>query len=218
MAGELYPVKLVLNAGCGSPGPRSLHSCFDGEGWHEIRLDIDPRVGPDVVGSVTDLRPFFGDATFDAVWSSHNVEHLFAHEVPLAFAEFRRVLKPDGFALITCPDLNAVAAALLAHGPTYVAYEAPAGPITVQDMMFGHGASIAAGSTFMAHHNGFTQDRLGAVALSAGFTEVRVGRGEAYDLWALLAMQACSIETLRSVARGTNLEFLVPETGDLLPI
>lgn len=217
MTDDLRPQRRVLNAGSGSPGPRSLHPCFAGDGWHEVRLDIDPRVGPDVVGSVTDLRPHFDAGTFDAIWSSHNVEHLYAHEVPLAFAEFRRVLKPDGFALITCPDLEAVAAALLAHGPAHVAYEAPAGPITVQDMMFGHGASIASGFTFMAHHNGFTQERLGAVAIAAGFTEVRVGRGAAYDLWALLAMPDCSVETLRGAARGTHLEFLVAEAPDALP-
>jgi SAM-dependent methyltransferase len=216
MTDDLRRPRRVLNAGSGSPGPRSLHPCFAGDGWRELRLDIDPRVEPDVVGSVTDLRSHFEAGTFDAIWSSHNVEHLYAHEVPLAFAEFRHVLKPDGFALVTCPDLQAVAAALLEHGPAHVAYEAPAGPITVQDMIFGHGASIAAGFTFMAHHNGFTQDRLGAVAIAAGFTEVRVGRGEAYALWALLAMPECSVETLRDIARGTHLELLVADPSDAL--
>jgi predicted SAM-dependent methyltransferase len=35
----------------------------------------------------------------DAVVSSHNMEHLYPHEVPLALAEFVRVLKPDWRAL-----------------------------------------------------------------------------------------------------------------------
>ena len=44
-------------------------------------------------------------ASVDAVFSSHNIEHLYPHEVPLALKEFMRVLKPDGFVLMTCPDL-----------------------------------------------------------------------------------------------------------------
>ena len=145
---------------------------------------------------------------FDAIWSSHNLEHLYAHEVPHALAEFQRVLKSGGFALITCPDLEAVAADLLGKGLSAVAYEAPVGPIMVQDMIFGHGASIAAGNTFMAHRSGFTQERLGTVALEAGFVQVRVGRGRIYDLWALLAMPDCDDSTLLDLARGTDLEFL----------
>ena len=185
-----------------------MHPCFATRSWREVRFDIDPEAQPDVIGSVTDLRPHFSDATFDAIWSSHNLEHLYAHEVPLALAEFQRVLKSGGFALITCPDLEAVAADLLEKGLSAVAYEAPVGPIVVQDMIFGHGASIAAGNTFMAHRSGFTQERLGTVALEAGFAQVRVGRGRIYDLWALLAMPDCDDSSLQDLARGTDLEFL----------
>jgi len=45
-----------------------------------------------------------------------------AHEVPLALAEFKRVLKPDGFALITLPELEAVASLVLDQGLDEVAY------------------------------------------------------------------------------------------------
>ncbi len=205
--------KLVLNAGSGRRTPNSLHPCFAPDGWRELRFDIDPAVEPDVVGSVTDLRPHFGDASFDAIWSSHNIEHLHGHEVPVTLAEFRRVLKPDGFALITCPDLQAVAADLIERGLDHKAYDSPAGPISVHDMMFGHGASIAAGNVFMAHRTGFTQERLGTVALDAGFTEIRVGSGGFYDLWAVLAMPDCSAEAVRTVVRGTHLEFLFSDAG-----
>jgi predicted SAM-dependent methyltransferase len=34
----------------------------------------------------------------DAIFSSHNIEHLYPHEVPVALAEFIRVLKPGLFA------------------------------------------------------------------------------------------------------------------------
>ena len=57
---------------------------------------------------MTDMSPVSAN-TIDAVWSSHNLEHLQRHEVPLAFGEFIRVLKPHGLLLLTLPDLQQVA-------------------------------------------------------------------------------------------------------------
>ena len=121
--------KRVLNAGCGPKSTRGVASLFASTQWEEIRLDIDPSVGPTVVGSITDMASFASEH-FDAVWSSHTLEHLFSHEVLPALREFKRVLKPDGFALIMCPDLESVADHLIRHGANHVAYVSPAGPIT----------------------------------------------------------------------------------------
>jgi SAM-dependent methyltransferase len=200
--------RLVLNAGSGASRPGGLHACFDPTDWQEVRLDIDRGTRPDIVGSVIDMRETFKDAVFDAIWSSHNLEHLHAHEVPRALAEFRRVLKPDGFALITCPDLDAVMRFAMDQGLDAKAYDAPVGPITAHDMLFGHGASIADGNLFMAHKTGFTRDRLGTLCLAAGFSEIRVGRGTAFDLWAMLLMPECSIATAYDRVRDTHLTFL----------
>ena len=85
--------KIVLNVGCGYPLRQKLHRHFHGPEWREIRLDLDPAVRPDIVCSITDMSPVAADCV-DAIWSSHNLEHLQRHEVPLALAEFVRVLKP----------------------------------------------------------------------------------------------------------------------------
>jgi predicted SAM-dependent methyltransferase len=100
--------KTVLNVGCGYPLRQKLHRHFHGPEWREIRLDLDPAVQPDIVCSITDISPVAADWV-DAVWSSHNLEHLQRHEVPLALAEFLRVLKPHGLLLVTLPDLQQVA-------------------------------------------------------------------------------------------------------------
>lgn len=42
----------------------------------------------------------------DMLWSRHNLEHLYYHEVPLALKEFCRVLKPRGTAIISLPNLQ----------------------------------------------------------------------------------------------------------------
>lgn len=174
----------VLNVGAGSRATGKLHPAFRSSRWIETRLDIDPAVAPDIVSSVTDLS-YFSNNNFDAIWSSHNIEHLASHEVPIALTEFVRVLRPGGFALITCPDLEQVATALIDGGPEFVAYHSPSGPITPLDMLFGHRRSIAAGSPYMAHRTGFTPEVIARALLDAGFKEVRVMPGTFYDLWAL---------------------------------
>src|SRR5580693_1430150 len=96
--------RIVLHVGCGPADGQSLHQSFRGPEWREIRVDLDPDVKPDLVASITDLKPI-ADGSVDAVWSSHNLEHLSAHEVPVALGEFFRVLAPAGVVLITLPDL-----------------------------------------------------------------------------------------------------------------
>jgi len=94
--------------GCGQYNAYALHPVFQAGNWQEIRLDLNPDVQPDIVASITDLEPV-ADESMGAVWSSHNIEHLYTHEVPIALREFYRVLKPEGFLLATLPDLQQVA-------------------------------------------------------------------------------------------------------------
>jgi SAM-dependent methyltransferase len=178
------PTKRVLNAGSGPRSNRQLHSVFTGAAWCDVRLDVDSQADPDLVGSIVDMAAFVPTGSFDAVWSSHSLEHLYAHEVPLALSEFLRILKPDGFALITSPDLEAVATIMLEHGLDHTAYLSPVGPITPHDMLFGHSASVARGNTYMAHKTGFTCAALGQRLVDVGFPMVLVKRDK-LDLWAL---------------------------------
>lgn len=202
--------RTLLNAGSGPPSPRRLYPGFAGAEWNEVTLDINPAAETDFVGSVADLRELFDVDSFDAVWSSHNVEHLYAHEVVPALQEFRRVLKPWGFALITCPDLEAAAGLLVTHGLDHQAYHSPAGPISVRDIIFGYGRSIAAGDLFMAHHTGFTRDSLGRAALEAGFAEARVGIGDRTDLWAVLMMPEADDADIRDCLESREGSILFP--------
>jgi SAM-dependent methyltransferase len=175
--------KIVLNVGCGYPLRQKLHPHFHGSDWREIRLDLDPAVRPDIVCSITDMSPV-PSATIDAIWSSHNLEHLQRHEVPAAMGEFFRVLKPCGFLLLTLPDLQNVARLVVEDRLEDQAYASSSGPITALDMIFGHTASLARGNSFMAHRTGFTARTLQKVLTEAGFFRITVRRGSAFDLWA----------------------------------
>jgi predicted SAM-dependent methyltransferase len=195
----------VLNIGSGPRSIRKANAIFDPTGWQEVRMDLDPLVRPDVVGSMTDMHAHFGAERFDAVWSSHSLEHLHSHEIPVALKEFRRVLKDDGFALITCPDLDTVMTLFLEHGSDHVVYRSAAGPITPLDMMFGHSRSIAAGAVHMAHHSGLTSDRLGGLLLEAGFVEAVTKRRD-YDLWALALTERADRRAIHRWLRVAGLD------------
>jgi hypothetical protein len=203
------PVKRVLNAGSGPSTLRNLHPAFSTRGWAEVRLDIDPAVKPDIVGSIHDMTQEVPDRSLQAVWSSHNLEHLHSFEVHRALCEFRRVLSDDGFVFITCPDLESIAEHLLAHGLTKPAYQSSSGPITPLDMLFGHGRSIAAGNKYMCHKTGFTQDTLGRAAIDAGFYEARVAKGSGFDLWGLFSLRGTNQEMLCAMLENTPQAFLV---------
>lgn len=175
--------KTFLHVGCGRLNPEKLPKFFREPGWREVRFDIDPDVHPDIIGTMTDMSAV-ESGSMDALYSSHNVEHLYDHEVPIAFAEFLRVLKPGGSAIITCPDLQSIGQ-LLAEGKLEdAAYIAPAGAITPLDILFGLRSSIARGNHFMAHKTGYTGETLGRKLQRAGFATIRVTKGECFDLWA----------------------------------
>lgn len=207
---ETAALRKVLNAGSGVEAARKLHEVFRNGGWQQIRLDIDPGVKPDLVGSITDLAPLVPDASFDAVWSSHSLEHLYAHEVPVALSEFHRVLKRDGFLLINCPDLEAVAQALLSEGVDETLYVSPAGPVTALDILFGHGPSISAGNRYMAHRTGFTIERLGRLLMESGFAEARIIRQRGLDLWAVALMPDTAEAPLIAALDAAGLDFQRP--------
>jgi predicted O-linked N-acetylglucosamine transferase (SPINDLY family) len=168
----------ILHVGCGAAAPEKLPDIFRNPGWQEIRLDIDPAVHPDIIASLTDMS-IIPDASIDAVYSSHNVEHLFAHEVALALQEMRRVCRKDGFVLIQLPDLQEVARHVAAGALDAPLYHSPMGPIAPLDIFFGHRAAVAGGNIFMAHRTGFTAATLAAALLNAGFAAAMVQRNTA---------------------------------------
>ncbi|MBV9287424.1 MAG: methyltransferase domain-containing protein [Hyphomicrobiales bacterium] len=208
---DIRPARRVLNAGSGPSTHSSLHSAFNKPGWKELRIDVDPQCGADFVGSISDMRSLIEDASFDAIWCSHCLEHLYDHEALPAMREFKRILRDDGFALISSPNMDAIAKLLVSEDIESVAYVAPAGPIRLLDMIFGHTRSIEAGRPHMAHKTGFTADRLGRMATKAGFAEARVLEGDNLDLWAALMMPKADVSALAAFFEDTNIAALFGE-------
>jgi hypothetical protein len=197
----------ILHVGCGSKAPARLHEFFRRSAWNEVRCDIDPENKPDIVASITDLRNSVEDASCDAIWASHILEHLSRHEVSQALGEFVRVLSPSGFALMRSPDIEAVAQFILEGRIADVIYTSPAGPITPLDMIYGHGAAIAQQKHAMRHGTAFTQELLGNDLLDAGFSEVRTTRTKTYEVWAVAFMPEAEIEGLLIELAQTGIDF-----------
>jgi SAM-dependent methyltransferase len=215
---DIRRTRRVLNAGSGPAGAKSLHPVFNQSLWTELSIDIDPSNRADFIGSVCDMRSVIEDDTFDAIWSSHCIEHLQDHEVLPALREFRRVLHDDGFVVINCPNIDAIAKLLVLEDIESVAYLSSAGPVRLLDMIFGHSPSIEAGRAHMAHRTGFTVDRLGRMATRAGFAEARVVEGENYDLWAVLMMPKAEPSTLAAFFEGTNIAALFHDQSEHGPL
>lgn len=155
--------RTVLIAGCGSEGQQ-----WADQGWTVVRLDIDSRTEPDVVGSMTEL----GDiGPFDAVVCNNALEHLYPHDVNNAMREFHRVLKPGGHVVILVPDLEDVK-------PTEELI--PEIGMCGLHLYYGDAALIEE-FPYMAHHSGFVRSTLAGVMEMAGF-KVEVQRVSCHQL------------------------------------
>lgn len=192
-------MKTILHVGCGPQNKSHLRG-FNTAEWNELRFDIDQSVTPDITGTLTDMSAV-ATGSVDALYSSHNIEHLAPHEVPIAVREFHRVLADDGFAIILCPDLQRVAEAVLADRMFEPLYVSSAGPVSAMDMIYGHIAFTADGNEYQTHKCGFTASTLSGVFLQYGFAKTYGGRDlETYALWLIAFKQPQPEEVIKHIA------------------
>lgn len=174
----------LLHVGCGDKRQGDLPPPFNQAPWQEIRLDIDAGMAPDVLASITDMR-MVATGSVQGIYSAHNLEHLYPHEVDAALREFARVLAPNGVAVITTPDLEMVARSIIEGKLTDAAYISPAGPVAPIDMLYGFRPALANGCLNMAHRTGFTATSLVAALGKAGFLNIAACSDKFWAVWAV---------------------------------
>ena len=140
----------------------------------------------------------------DAVYSSHNIEHIYPHEVRIALKEFYRVLKDDGIVVITCPDLQSICEAVVNDKLLEPLYDSEEGyPISPIDILFGWRIPIKQGNEYMAHKGGFTYSALNSSFFEAGFKARyggRVQEGGEYNLFLVAFKEEVSEEEITKIA------------------
>ena len=192
-------MKSFLNVGCGPIDSPKIRG-FDNDDWKEIRLDIDEGVNPDIVGTLTDMK-LVETASVDAVHSAYNIDHIYPHEVPIALAEFYRVLKEDGIVYIRCPDIQLISEAVINDQLLEALYESPAGPISPIDIIYGNRQEIVEGNEYMAKKCGFTYSVLNMAFWEAGFKTRYGGRNQdTYELSLIAFKQEKSEEEIKKIA------------------
>lgn len=163
----------VLNVGSGKAGV-PLPKWYDG--WDVVRLDIDPRVAPDILMDARELVKF--ERTFDACYSSHNLEHFSTHDGGIVIRGMRHVLKPGGFVDVSVPDVGGLLQQAGERGwdlDTFM-YQSSGGPICVRDMLYGYErqSEFSDHPEYMVHKNAFSARTLHLLLSWCGFGAVFV--------------------------------------------
>jgi SAM-dependent methyltransferase len=164
LAQSLRPGVRVLDAGCGRRTRLAQHRDLIEE---LVGIDVDGAACAEndaldsaYVGDLCRALPF-ETAAFDLVYANFVVEHLAAPAA--AFAEWRRVLRPDG-ALILLTSNRASPPLLLADLM----------PHQVRVMLKRSGAGVAGEDVIAAHYRANTPRKLHLLLGAAGFRPVRV--------------------------------------------
>lgn len=165
--------KKVLNVGGGVKGvlPERFRD------YKQVVLDIDPLVRPDICCDAMEMKRFIGRNTYDAVYSSHNLEHFYAHQVPVILGNMNYVLKSGGFVEIRVPDIITALKDMELRGLDLedTLYMAPCGPIATLDMIYGYRKQIAAsGQPFYAHKTAFTPKSMFRLLKETGFINAEI--------------------------------------------
>jgi len=144
-------------------------------GWEHVLLDCDQAGEPDILLDARELGTLPAQE-YDAVYSSHLLEHFGPWELPRVVIGMRHVLKPEGWLEARVPDLGGLFQLVARDNLELDAflYQSPGGPIHVLDVIFGY-APLVQRSPEMAHHTGFSQKSLGKLLKGSGFSRVWIG-------------------------------------------
>ena len=199
-----------LHIGCGSKRKDSTTKVFNSDSWEEVTLDIDEGVNPDIIGTMTDLS-MIEDSSFDAIYSSHNIEHLFLYDALVAVKEFYRILKSTGYILVVCPDIISTCEAIVEKGPLeplYYIKNKKTGETSKDlwvsgiDILYGWRRAINAENNFMAHKFGYSEESLRLLFSQNKFKSIAsVTRKSRYDINLLAFKEIVERDTATSILK-----------------
>ena len=165
------------------------------KGWEQHTLDIDANVKPDIICDAKKMHTL--KTKYDAIYCSHNLEHFYKHELPQVLSGFMHVLKPNGFANVAVPDMNAVFEAARGRDIDDTWYKVPGGAVSFHDVIYGWGRQVSQGNLYYCHKTGFTEKSLGKTMRGCGFKQVLTATDGAGNLHAFAFRQKPSRDKLK---------------------
>ncbi len=160
--------KKVLNIGAGS---KQIKMPRHYDGWNKIYLDANQNPEMDIIADARDMKKEIPDNSFDAVFTSHVLEHFFLSDVSIVLKEFHRILKPNGLIETHVPDFyTSVKKVINEDYPIdKPLYQSPAGPICTLDIIYGYSKFVKQGTHLDAHKTAFTPEFIRRLHQEAGF-------------------------------------------------
>lgn len=142
-------------------------------GWERVTCAIESHGAP---GATCDARDpsGFPAAQFDAVYCFHELEQHHRLDGVNVLRGFMHLLKPGGFAQVVVTDVDAVMQGIAGANADMqmVLYESSAGPVAIEDLIYGSGAAPELPrKARRAHRSQFTPQSLCAALTRAGFAE-----------------------------------------------
>jgi len=188
-----------LHAACGGNDKTRTTREFATDEWKEVRLDSNSGFNPDITASLIDMQ--LEPESFDAAYTAHSLERLYAHEVGTALANLYAALKPEGYLVLMCADVQAACALVAEDKLLEPAYESPAGPVAPIDILYGFRPALAAGHKHLACKCGFTTRALMGTLAQAGFGSVWSARNpEAFSILTIASKEERSEDFMREIA------------------
>ncbi|MHC1478938.1 O-linked N-acetylglucosamine transferase, SPINDLY family protein [Frateuria aurantia] len=169
----------------------------DGE-WQVVRSALPAAF------EITAAEPsvHFPAGHFDAACLT-GIEQLPAVELSVLLAHVRRMLRADGYLIVACPDLQAIAEPLAQGRLTEPLYWSGGRAVHALELLYGPAATVGAAIRPRHHCNGFDAAALNGALAAAGFAGTLVIRHRPhYALWGLASLETRSETEIAGLAQA----------------
>jgi hypothetical protein len=161
----------VGGGGKGSPMPLIYAD------WDVVWLDLNPSLQPDLLMDARDLGTLEPEQ-FDAVFSSHCLEHIYPHDLRALLHGAWHALKENGFMDVVVPNTRLALQRMVEDNLDLDSflYHSAGGPICVRDTLWGYARyqEFSHHPELHIHKNGFSKRTLANLLMAAEFSTVYV--------------------------------------------
>lgn len=159
--------------------------------WNKTLLSEQLREGAHPIKSTLRLSER-EEATFDAVYCSHQLKNHSLQEGGKILNGIRRLLKPGGFVHLKVPDVTVLMHQMVKSGHDLedVAYISAAGPISYHDVLWGLNTALGEpGHASAGHKSGYSRKVINRVLSDSGYMDcLHIGERDGPELEVIAAV------------------------------